>query len=502
MLRRVMALGAVVVVLSALSPVAGHAELASVASAAQPDTGVRDASGDTGNPQTEQTLAVDPTNPNNAVISYINLGMSVTHDGGLTWRFTPLGASACIGDNNPVFDQAGTAYYQCDNQGVSVSRDHGDTWGAPVIAYTTQDNNGDLADRPWMVRGPRVGTLYLGYESFFTTPAPGYVFMKQTMDGGATWPEPATRVDDPAGLVAAMNPRHFPAVGGDGTLYFSYATGSGSTSFVVARSHDGGKTFARVVAAPNITRTTAPTEEGEAISSLAADPDPARSNHLVLTWADMRSGDSRILMVSSVDGGATWSKPVDIADDAAGKGNNHDHPQAAFAPDGRVIVVWRDRRCCGGAFSSNYQLFARALSVTSSGVTASSNSVQVTDRAEAPNQVQNVDEYLGLVVGVEGVSVAWNQPLNGIASSYFRRIPLSAFPESASTQPVVVITPGGRAGMPNSAGVTQGASAAALALAVCVMLVVGTGRRRDRGRRRAISLLPVPHNGSSPSGGR
>jgi hypothetical protein len=202
----------------------------------------------------------------------------------------------------------------------------------------------------------------------------------------------------------------------------------------------------------------------------------------------MRSGESRILIVSSVDGGATWSKPVDIADDPPGKGNNHDHPQAAFALDGRVIVVWRDRRCCGGAFSSNYQLFARALSVTSSGVTASSNSVQVTDSPQAPNQVQNVDEYLGLVVGAEGVSVAWNQPLNGVASSYFHRIPLSAFPASASTQPVVVVTPGGGAGTastsagtgPNTAGAPQGSSPAALASVVCMMLVVGTRRRRNR----------------------
>ena len=484
MIRRVVAAVALLVAVPALWSVEGQTVAASVSSATQPDTGVRDASGDTGNPQTEQTLAVDPTNPNNALISYINLGLSVTHDGGLTWKFTPLGAAACFGDNNPVFDQAGTAYYQCDNQGVAVSQDHGDTWGPPVVAYTIQDNNGDLADRPWMVRGPRAGTLYLGYESFFTTPAPGYVFMKKSTDGGANWPEPATRVDDPATAVAAMNPRQFPAVGGDGTLYFSYATGSGSTSFVVARSHDGGATFARVVAAPNITRTTAPTEEGEAISSLAADPDPARAGHVVLAWADMRSGESRILTVSSVDGGATWSRPVDIADDPTGKGNNHDHPQAAFAPDGRVIVVWRDRRCCGGAYSSNHQLFARALSVTPSGVTASSNTVEVTDSAQPPNQVENIDEYLGLVVGAEGVSVAWNQPRNGIASSYFRRMPLSAFPASATTRPVVGVGPGAGGGgapagpTPNTANAPQGLSSAALAAAVCAMLAVGIRRRR------------------------
>jgi hypothetical protein len=188
------------------------------------DTGVRDASGGTGNPQTEQTLAVDPSNPDNAIISYIDLGMSVTHDGGLTWHFVAIGTDACPGDNNPVFDQTGTAYYQCDNQAIVVSHDHGETWGVPVVPYNLSDNNGDLADRPWLVRGTQPGTLYLGFESFFTTAAPGFVFIKRTTDSGATWPGPSTRVDNPTTLTAGMNPRQYPAVGGDGALYVSYQT--------------------------------------------------------------------------------------------------------------------------------------------------------------------------------------------------------------------------------------------------------------------------------------
>src|SRR5581483_11213016 len=82
---------------SSTTPAAGRAAPAGI------DTGVVDASGDTGSAQTEQTLAVDPTNPDNVVIGFIN-GVSVSHDGGRTWALAPL---SCAGDNNPVFDNSG-----------------------------------------------------------------------------------------------------------------------------------------------------------------------------------------------------------------------------------------------------------------------------------------------------------------------------------------------------------------------------------------------------------
>src|SRR5690348_6527483 len=53
------------------------------------DTGVRDASGGTSGAQTEQTIAVDPVNPNNVLIGSLN-GVSVSHDGGRTWEHALL----------------------------------------------------------------------------------------------------------------------------------------------------------------------------------------------------------------------------------------------------------------------------------------------------------------------------------------------------------------------------------------------------------------------------
>ena len=392
------------------------------------DTGVRDASGDTGNAETEQTLAVDPANPQNVLIGYIS-GIAISHDGGMTWKQSSL---SCSGDNNPTFDRTGRAYFECDNNGVEVyeSDDGGDFWGAAVNAVTDLDNGGDFVDRPWIVHGTTRQRLVLGWESFFTNPL-GWVYIK-TSDG-QLWSAPH-RVDD-SNHPAEQDPREFATVGADGTIYVVYASGHNPfptgqtlpTSFVVARSRDGGQTFSRSVAAANITRSSAPTEESEAISSLAADPSPRRARHLALAWADDRTNESRIMAVTSVNGGATWSQPVEVTTDPEGLVNQHDHPQIAFAPDGRLIVVWRDRRCCGGSWSSSYQLFARALTFAANGSLHGGRIIQVTDKPQAPNSVSNLDEYLGMAVGPEGLSVAWNQPRAGVASTYFRRIPLAAF---------------------------------------------------------------------------
>jgi hypothetical protein len=425
--RRRASLGGLAVIAALLAAVATPSEARPPA-----DTRPRGASGGGGQAQTEQTIAVDPRDPRNVLIGYIS-GLSVSHDGGHTWKRSSV---SCGGDNNPEFDRRGTAYFECDSNGVEVyvSRDAGDYWVGPVNAVSGLDNNGDLVDRPWLVRGAGGQVVVLGWESFFTNPV-GWVYLKVSRNGGRTW-GPARRVDDLSADPAEQDPRQRPVVGADGTIYVVYASGHNPfptgqwlpTSYVVARSRNGGASWRRTVAAADITRSSSPAEESEAISSLAADPSRRRARHLALAWADQRGGgQSRILVATSTDGGARWSAPVDVSSAPPGAVDQRDHPEVAFAPDGRLMIVWRDRRCCGGSWSSAYQLLARALRVGSHGVVALGRIVQVTGRAQQPNSSSLLDEYLGMAMGREGMSVAWNQPRAGVATTYFRRIPLASF---------------------------------------------------------------------------
>jgi hypothetical protein len=162
-----------------------------------------------------------------------------------------------------------------------------------------------------------------------------------------------------------------------------------------------------------------------------------------VAWADRRSGESRILVIDSLDGGVSWSKPVDVDDDPAGKGNEHDHPQVAFLPDGRVTAVWRDRRCCGGKYTDKYQIFARPLTIDAAGAITAGDAVQVTDAPQEANSSSSTNEYIGVSAGPEGLNVAWDQTVDGTPQSFYRRVPLSAFPASADTAPTTPASPSG-----------------------------------------------------------
>lgn len=421
----------------------GDAAVASPHAGVTCGTGVQNASAG-GASGIEQSVAVDPADTDNVLIGSIgsNLGSSpvVSHDCGATW-YRPPGFSTCTGDQDVAFDRHGAAYFSCDGVEVYHSLDAGAHWSPPVLAASPADNMGDAIDRPWLAvdksGGPRDGTVYLTWESFFSNPL-GWVMERSSTDHGQTW-GPVHRVDDSLGQTQ-QDPRNFPAVGADGTLYVVYDQGinplgapqTSPASLVVARSRDGGVTYERTVAATGVIRTSAPEEEGEIISSLAADPNPRRAGHLALAWADQRTGESRILLADSVDGGVSWSQPVDVADDPPGTGNGHDHPQVAFLPDGRLVVVWRDRRCCGGQYSDRYQIFARVLAVSSNGAITPGTTVQVTDAPQQPNASSSLNEYLGVTAGLEGLSVAWDQLVNGTPESVYRRLPLSAFAASVA----------------------------------------------------------------------
>jgi hypothetical protein len=401
----------------------------------------------------EQSVAVDPTNSDNVLVGSIGSHLSsspvVSHDCGRSWS-APTGFDSCTGDQSVAWDRHGDAYFSCDGTEVYHSSDRGDHWSDPVVAASPSDNMGDAIDRPWLVvdntGGPRDGTVYLTWESFFTNPL-GWVLERSSTDHGQTW-GPVHRVDDPAGQTQ-QNPRNFPALDAAGTLYVVYAQGinpftlsqQNPISLIVARSTDGGVTYKRAVAATGVTRNSSPEEETEIISSLAADPSPQRTGRLALTWADQRSGESRILFIDSLDGGVTWSKPVDVADDPPGKGDEHDHPQAAFLPDGRVAVVWRDRRCCGGTYTDKYQIFARPLTIDAAGAVTPGDSVEVTDAPQDPNSSSSTNEYIGVSAGPEGLNVAWDQTVGGTPQSVYRRLPLSAFPAAAPGAPAAPSAP-------------------------------------------------------------
>lgn len=362
-------------------------------------------------------------------------------------------------DADVAFDRHGNLYFMSgaahnpshnfdEVATVWRSTDAGLTWLPPSTAVTVLRQEHDELDRPWLAvdnsGGPRDGDVYLSFETGAFTDDPPMVLVKRSDDHGLTW-GPTVRVDDGT-YETQFNPRARPVVGAGGTLYIAYDRSPISNTpfnsqvapiqLVVARSNDGGTTFARTVAEPNVTRVTSPDEAlgssySEMISAIAADQ--AHPGRVAVVWPEAVSpANSRVLARVSVDGGVTWGPRVDVADDPAALSNQHDHVTARFSPDGRLAVGWRDRRASGGAWTGTFDEYVRLLQPTAGGGLAPlGGAVMFTDSPQPPEAgfkgPTMPDEFQGLAVADDSVMLTWVQPVGAYTDLMFRAVSIDRF---------------------------------------------------------------------------
>ncbi len=117
------------------------------------------------------------------------------------------------------------------------------------------------------------------------------------------------------------------------------------TKMLVVTSGDGGATWS----APHLIATINDIPGTFANESYRNAPLPAvgvdpATGQLYVAWSDFRTGDSDILLATSRDQGVTWSAPVRVNDDPLRDGANQFQPQLAVAPDGVVSVSFFDTR--------------------------------------------------------------------------------------------------------------------------------------------------------------
>jgi hypothetical protein len=100
-----------------------------------------------------------------------------------------------------------------------------------------------------------------------------------------------------------------------------------------------------------------------------------------------------------------------------------------FLPDGRLLVVWRDRRASGGSWTAPWEVFARTFDV-SGDVAVPGKVVRVTTTPEQPTTNHHgtmPTEYLGVTSGPEGISFVWDEMRGNLPDVVYRRLPLAAF---------------------------------------------------------------------------
>ena len=284
-------------------------------------------------------------------------------DGGRTWSNTALPLPP--GLDRPyapdvAFAPDGTLYVSyVDLQGngnvpadlwVSKSTDGGRTLSAPVRVAGRLTFQARLAV-------DRSGTVYVtwlqgstaGFLSLVGPPSP--IVIARSADRARTFSRPV-RVSDPnRALVGAATP----VIDSHGRLVVLYEDFKGDQrDFENLPGPPWDHPFALVV-----TRPVGPTAFASGVQlenglvpakrflvytpefpSIAAGP----GDTLYVAWSDARNGNEDVFLRRSDDGGASWSRPTRVNGDPIADRTSQYLPQVDVAPDGRVDVLFLDRR--------------------------------------------------------------------------------------------------------------------------------------------------------------
>lgn len=322
------------------------------------------------------TLARNPDNPRQlAIASRIDLprfacALHVSADGGAVWSRTPVPIPAseepkCYAPD-VAFGADGKLYLSfvtLEGRGnvpsavwVATSRDGGRHLTKPVRVL------GPLSFQVRLATDPRVpGRVYLTWLSgsdvgLLRFQSPGNPIRAIRSDDGAeTWSRPVSLSDRSRARVVAP----VPAVGPSGQLYVLYLDlgedrldyhglhgGRGGQPFrgrwtlVLARSRDRGASWEESVVGRLV-----PTERFivfiPPFPSLAVD---RHSGTVYAGYQDGRFGDPDVFVWSLTPGDEDWDGPTRVNDTRERDRSSQYRPALSVAPDGRLDVVYYDRR--------------------------------------------------------------------------------------------------------------------------------------------------------------
>lgn len=408
--------------------------------------------------RSESCIAINPRNPRNMVgaskkfidprVYLFQLGVIYTLDGGYSWQEAALPMRHGwdgMTDPTVAFDDFGNCFlvgeplrFNREKVGTSEdltglgmvvyrSTDGGATWQEPIqlTTNTTDDKQWVICDNHRF--SPHYGNVYVVWG------ASSPLRFARSTDHGQTWigkgvePSGSTLVSYSFAPELAISP--------DGTLHiFWHNDSSGDIKYM--RSTDGGSSFGpvqTVVTGMESFRGNLP-ETGNwphfdhgkfRVITLVTSCTVGKS--VLVAWADMREGRSRIYYRRSPDGGVTWEGP------AAGQpllpqvsyGDNHCfHPQIVATETGVVG--------CGfymfGQEFGRHVIRVQLAGSWDKGVTFPTF-VTVTDKSWDPlvnapavhgnPAVHFIGEYFGLDAGEESFALLWTDTRTGVQELFF-----------------------------------------------------------------------------------
>jgi len=291
--------------------------------------------------QAEPDIDVNPFNDKNLVAVYQEsrfrdggaraLNFSTSMDGGITWTEGSLphltqelgGPWERASDPWVAFGPDNRVYYvsldfndtdPANQIGVSISKDGGLTWGAPVSVFRSEldFNDKEAIEVDTHSSSPHFGNVYVAWDINIVQGsgfAAQHLVVARSTDGGASYKAPVV-LRTAGGNIGAI-----PRVGPDGTVYVMWAgslgPGAGWGVFL-ATSTNGGVSFSTPRVIQTLSSLSVPyVRDGSILPSLAVD---RNSGDLYLVWADARwTGVDQTTISYSRDKGVTWSPPMRVS---------------------------------------------------------------------------------------------------------------------------------------------------------------------------------------------
>ncbi len=341
----------------------------------------------------EVSVAINPQNPDNVVGASFAVGRPPrapygsynysSMDGGKTWKTIPVPDPKNLyqGDDVVYFGSDGTAYHtHLSFDGIRTARpkraetgmlvetssDGGLTWTDSVAAINHVNSVIPFEDKPGIVvdnapQSKYKGNVYLAWTRFdvYGSNDPNchsHIYFTRSTDHGKSFEMPVNISDSAGDCKDSDNTVEgaVPAVAPNGDVYIVWA---GPPGLIFKKSTDGGITFSKEQVISDMPGGwdfgVAGLERANGMAVTGVDlSDGPRKGTLYVNWIDARNGDPDVFVMSSKDGGQTWSSPTRVNDDPVKNGKAQFFTWMSVDPtDGSINIVFYDRRDTEGAMT-------------------------------------------------------------------------------------------------------------------------------------------------------
>lgn len=325
------------------------------------------------------TLVRNPTNLANLALSNriddpaYSCALRVSVDSGATWAVTTVPFP--VGEELPPRCFAPDVAFTADGRLYVVFATLVGLGNTPHAIWLSESTDGGrILSSPRRVLGPlafqvrlavdpeRAGVLFLTWLQATSVATLGFrapgnpIDFVRSDDGGVTWSPPGAVNAPSRTMVVAPSP----AVGPDGSLLCAYLDLEGDSldylgahqgqggppyagtwQLIVARSTDGGRSWRDTVVDADLVPTQRIVVYLPEFPSVAVDRARGR---VYVAYQSAFLGDSDVYLWTSHDSGARFGSRVRVNDTPPHDGTDQYLPALAVAPDGRLDVLYYDRR--------------------------------------------------------------------------------------------------------------------------------------------------------------